>query len=240
MLTWLDWILWWLSHLIGCGTPTQIQGCLRASVAVTLLAGLMVSILLIRSLASGVTVSHSGEGNCSRNDTETTYNFPSTINTVSHLIPRLCLHLIYRDQSTLFTWLNCHKHCSFSCTSQLRCFLSLIKISGVYEYCRESWKRLKCVSSIEFALLKVGIKCLIRLSDLVTDIFLDTKTRLLHPQCCFCFILHVTLNPTRSVSEEFCPPDFVNSLTFGNFWIYVLLNIYICCVVKLCSLYLLL
>ena len=50
---------------------TQIQGCLSASVAVTLLAGLMVSILLIRSLASGVTVSHSGEGNCLReNGTE--------------------------------------------------------------------------------------------------------------------------------------------------------------------------
>lgn len=49
--------------------------------AVTLLAGLMVSILLIRSLASGVTVSHSGEGNCSRNDiTETIYNFLATAN----------------------------------------------------------------------------------------------------------------------------------------------------------------
>lgn len=44
-------------------TRTQIQGCLSASVAVTLLAGLMVNILLIRSLASGVTVSHSGDGN---------------------------------------------------------------------------------------------------------------------------------------------------------------------------------
>ena len=51
-----------------CVTHTQIQGCLSASVAVTLLAGLMVSILFIRSLASGVTVSHSGEGNCSRDD----------------------------------------------------------------------------------------------------------------------------------------------------------------------------
>lgn len=43
---------------------TEIQGCLSASAAVILLAGLMVSILLMRSLASGVTVSHSGEGNC--------------------------------------------------------------------------------------------------------------------------------------------------------------------------------
>ncbi len=42
---------------------TQIQGCLRASAAVMRLAGFIVSILLIRSLASGVTVSHSGEGN---------------------------------------------------------------------------------------------------------------------------------------------------------------------------------
>lgn len=45
-------------------THTQIQGCLRASEAVMRLLGLMVSILLIRSLASGVTVSHSGDGNC--------------------------------------------------------------------------------------------------------------------------------------------------------------------------------
>lgn len=47
-----------------CVTPTHIQGCFRASEAVTLLAGLIVSILLIKSLASGVTVSHSGDGNC--------------------------------------------------------------------------------------------------------------------------------------------------------------------------------
>ncbi len=44
-------------------THTQIQGCLRASAAVMRLEGLIVNILLIRSLASGVTVSHSGEGN---------------------------------------------------------------------------------------------------------------------------------------------------------------------------------
>lgn len=44
-------------------TLTEIHGCLRASAAVIRLDGLMVSILLMRSLASGVTVSHSGEGN---------------------------------------------------------------------------------------------------------------------------------------------------------------------------------
>lgn len=42
---------------------TQIHGCFSASDAVIRFAGLMVSILLIRSFASGVTVSHSGEGN---------------------------------------------------------------------------------------------------------------------------------------------------------------------------------
>lgn len=42
---------------------TEIQGCLSASAAVIRLDGLMVNILLMRSLASGVTVSHSGEGN---------------------------------------------------------------------------------------------------------------------------------------------------------------------------------
>ena len=46
---------------------TQIQGCLRASVALIRLAGLTVNILLIRFLASGVTVSHSGEGYCNTN-----------------------------------------------------------------------------------------------------------------------------------------------------------------------------
>lgn len=45
-------------------TLTEIQGCFSASAAVIRLDGLMVSILLMRSLASGVTVSHSGEGNC--------------------------------------------------------------------------------------------------------------------------------------------------------------------------------
>jgi len=44
-------------------TLTQIHGCLIAWSAVILFAGLMVSIWLIRFLASGVTVSHSGEGN---------------------------------------------------------------------------------------------------------------------------------------------------------------------------------
>lgn len=42
---------------------TQTHGCLRASWAVMRLAGLMVSIWLMRFFASGVTVSHSGEGN---------------------------------------------------------------------------------------------------------------------------------------------------------------------------------
>lgn len=42
---------------------TQTHGCFRASWAVILLAGLIVSIWLIRFLASGVTVSHSGDGN---------------------------------------------------------------------------------------------------------------------------------------------------------------------------------
>lgn len=41
---------------------THIHGCLRASAAPIRFAGLTVNILLIRFLASGVTVSHSGEG----------------------------------------------------------------------------------------------------------------------------------------------------------------------------------
>lgn len=52
-----------ISVICVCVPHTQIQGCLRASAAVMRLLGLMVSILLIRSLASGVTVSHSGDGN---------------------------------------------------------------------------------------------------------------------------------------------------------------------------------
>lgn len=43
---------------------TDIHGCFRASAAVIRLDGLIVNILLMRSFASGVTVSHSGEGNC--------------------------------------------------------------------------------------------------------------------------------------------------------------------------------
>lgn len=42
---------------------TDIQGCFRASAAVIRLDGLIVNILLMRSFASGVTVSHSGDGN---------------------------------------------------------------------------------------------------------------------------------------------------------------------------------
>lgn len=42
---------------------TQTHGCFSASWAVMRLAGLMVSIWLMRFLASGVTVSHSGDGN---------------------------------------------------------------------------------------------------------------------------------------------------------------------------------
>lgn len=45
---------------------TQTHGCFRASWAVMRLAGLMVSIWLMRFLASGVTVSHSGDGNYGR------------------------------------------------------------------------------------------------------------------------------------------------------------------------------
>lgn len=46
---------------------TAIHGCLRASTAVILLAWSTVSIFLMRSFASAVTVSHSGNGNCNRN-----------------------------------------------------------------------------------------------------------------------------------------------------------------------------
>ena len=46
---------------------TEIHGCLRASTAVILLAWSTVSIFLMRSFASAVTVSHSGNGNCNRN-----------------------------------------------------------------------------------------------------------------------------------------------------------------------------
>lgn len=49
-----------------CFWLTQTHGCLRAWSAVIRLAGLIVNIWLIRFLASGVTVSHSGEGNWRR------------------------------------------------------------------------------------------------------------------------------------------------------------------------------
>ncbi len=46
----------------GTTTLTQIQGCFKASSERILLAGLTVNIWLIKFLASGVTVSHSGDG----------------------------------------------------------------------------------------------------------------------------------------------------------------------------------
>lgn len=46
---------------------TQIQGCFRASNAVIRFDGFTVSIWLIKFFASGVTVSHSGEGYCHKN-----------------------------------------------------------------------------------------------------------------------------------------------------------------------------
>lgn len=51
------------SGVNALGTLTQTHGCFSASCAVMRLAGLMVSIWLMRFLASGVTVSHSGDGN---------------------------------------------------------------------------------------------------------------------------------------------------------------------------------
>lgn len=43
---------------------TQIHGCFKASAAVIRLYGLTVNIWLIKFFASGVTVSHSGDGYC--------------------------------------------------------------------------------------------------------------------------------------------------------------------------------
>ncbi len=47
----------------GLSPLTQTHGCLSAWSDVILFAGLIVNIWLMRFLASGVTVSHSGEGN---------------------------------------------------------------------------------------------------------------------------------------------------------------------------------
>lgn len=67
MSCWLwAYVFWWMLAFCAGRWPvilTQTHGCLRASCAVILLAGLMVNIWLMRFLASGVTVSHSGEGN---------------------------------------------------------------------------------------------------------------------------------------------------------------------------------
>ena len=56
----VNWITFFPSIFIFL--LTQIHGCLRASSERILLAGFTVSIWLIRFLASGVTVSHSGDG----------------------------------------------------------------------------------------------------------------------------------------------------------------------------------
>uniref|UniRef100_A0A6B0UQA6 Secreted protein n=1 Tax=Ixodes ricinus TaxID=34613 RepID=A0A6B0UQA6_IXORI len=52
----------WRCRVEATRSRWQIQGCFKASAAVILLAGLTVSMLLMRFLASGVTVSHSGDG----------------------------------------------------------------------------------------------------------------------------------------------------------------------------------
>jgi len=52
----------WRCKVEATRSRWHIQGCLSASAAVIRLAGFTVSIELIRFLASGVTVSHSGEG----------------------------------------------------------------------------------------------------------------------------------------------------------------------------------
>lgn len=52
---------------------TQIHGCLRASEAVIRLAGFTDNIWLIRFLASGVTVSHSGDGYYTHTGSEISY-----------------------------------------------------------------------------------------------------------------------------------------------------------------------
>lgn len=78
---------------------TQTHGCLRASWAVMRLAGLMVSIWLMRFFASGVTVSHSGEGNCVVGGTHRGVTRPhmSPTSYWRHSLmpnPRLCLVVI--------------------------------------------------------------------------------------------------------------------------------------------------
>lgn len=52
----------WRCKVEATRSRWQIQGCFSASAAVMRLAGFTVSIELIRFFASGVTVSHSGEG----------------------------------------------------------------------------------------------------------------------------------------------------------------------------------
>lgn len=52
----------WRCRVEATRSRWHIHGCFNASAAVIRLAGLTVNIELIRFLASGVTVSHSGEG----------------------------------------------------------------------------------------------------------------------------------------------------------------------------------
>ena len=58
----------WGGFLSSFWILTQIQGCLSASSERILFEGLTVNIWLMRFLASGVTVSHSGEGYCEVNN----------------------------------------------------------------------------------------------------------------------------------------------------------------------------
>ena len=66
---------------------TQIHGCFSASAALIRFAGLTVNILLMRFFASGVTVSHSGDGYCNSKSTTLTFMSNSSVSSVlGHLI----------------------------------------------------------------------------------------------------------------------------------------------------------
>ena len=91
---------------------THIHGCLSASCAVIRLAGFTVSILLIRFLASGVTVSHSGEGYCQQQNRTCNMSLMPKIeichlyllkNEIMNLVDTNPLHYCKRGHSTTVT-----------------------------------------------------------------------------------------------------------------------------------------
>ena len=102
---------------------TTIQGCFKASTAVILFCPSMLNILLIRSLASSVTVSHSGEGYWGGTVHVTSQKIPRFIHKFIHYKTIKTTEYLFRTLRTLLAHLQ-----SVRTITNLRYFKAYCKI----------------------------------------------------------------------------------------------------------------